>query len=406
MPKFFYKAIVSPGQRDTGTLVCRDRHDALCQIVSKGQHPLQIDRLEQDQQFWKSLSWRSLKRISTTELSVFTRQFSSLLKAGLTVVQTLRSLRLQSNNSRLTEVIQNMEARLQSEGGTLSEAMDEHPKVFNAVNRGLVRAGEEGGNLVEVFSNLAGHLMQGARLKNQVLSAFIYPVFLILLGTGAVFVLMAFVIPKFQELFDSFGGLLPLPTRVLIGVSDFLDVWWWAVLLAAMIVAAALLLILRRPVIRRRFDAMTLRFPVLGGMFLKIEVSRVARTLGALLNSGVKIISALRITGQSVNNRAIRGCFDLMIRDVSNGQPLAAVFEKGKVFPPLMINLIKTGEDTGELPEMLNELSDIYDDEAQRAINGAVKLLEPILICVMGLMITGIVAAVILPILKANMMVE
>jgi type II secretory pathway component PulF len=406
MPKFIYKSVLSTGRRVTGTLVCRDRHDALCQLISKGQHPLEIDCLDERQTFWRQVSWQSLKKVSTSDLSIFTRQFSSLLKAGLTIVQALKTLRAQSDNTRLVSVIQSMEGKLHTEGGTLSEAMDEHPQVFNAVYRGLVRAGEEGGNLVEVLNSLAAHLMQGAKLKRQVYSAFIYPAFLIVLGIGAVFVLMSFVIPKFQEMFDSFGGLLPLPTRVLIGISDFLEVWWWAVLLAVLALIVVLFFLLRRLSIRKQADALLLRLPVLGNMFLKIEVSRVARTLGALLDSGVKILSALRITGQTVNNTVIRTAFEVMIRDVSNGESLAAVFGKFKVFPPLMVNLIKTGEDTGELPEMLAELSEIYDDEAERAINGAVKLLEPILICVMGLVITAIVAAVILPILKANVMAE
>jgi general secretion pathway protein F len=269
-----------------------------------------------------------------------------------------------------------------------------------------VRSGEEGGNLADVLNDLGKHLARSARLRGQVLGALIYPGFLLLLGATAVFVLTAFVIPRFQELFESFGQDLPRPTRLLIALSSFMSTWWWAVLAglaAAMLSAWGLL---RRAAVRLSADRLLLRLPVVGPMFLKVEISRIARTLSALVGGGVAILSALRITGETVRNLAVRATFGPMISGVSTGQAVATAASKAGLYPPLMINLIRTGEDTGELPEMLTELAGIYEEEAERAVSGAVRLLEPALIVVMGAVITGIVAAVMLPVFQANAMVE
>ncbi len=222
----------------------------------------------------------------------------------------------------------------------------------------------------------------------------------------AIFILMAFVIPRFQELFESFGQALPRPTQLLIAFSGFLSSWWWAVLIGLLAGIMFVVMILRRPSVRRRVDRALLGLPILGQVFLKLEVSRISRTLSALLTGGVEILSALRITGQTVRNRAIGVTFSSMIEGISAGETLAACAEKAGVYPPLMVNLIRTGEDTGELPEMLAELSAIYEEEAERTVGSAVKLLEPILIIVMGGIIAAIVGAVMLPVFEANAMVE
>jgi type IV pilus assembly protein PilC len=351
-------------------------------------------------------TWDSLRRITVSDLAVFSRQLASLLKAGLPMVQALKALHQQCTNARLARIIQDIEDKLSRDGGTLSEALEDYPRVFNGVYQGLIHAGEEGGRLVEVLNNMAKHLGQSARLKRQVVGAFIYPLFLLVLGTTAVFVLMTFVIPKFQELFASFGGDLPAPTRILISISDFMAAWWWVVLMALLAVVLLVVVGLRKSNIRLNFDRSLLRVPVLGAMFLKLEVARISRTLSALLNSGIPILESLRITSDTVKNLAVKATFTSMTRGVSVGEGLAKPMDKSGIYPPLVINLIRTGEETGELPEMLIELSDIYEDEAERAVTGAVKLLEPSLICIMGGIIAGIVAAIILPIFRANFMVN
>jgi type II secretory pathway component PulF len=406
MSRFSYQAILPSGQRVSGSMNARDRHDALGQLVHRGYHPLTMETLEKNSSDVGRSFFNLWHRVTRSDLAVFTRQLASLLKAGLTIVQALNTLRSQCDNPRLAGIIQDMEDKLQRDGGSFAETLDDHPQIFDAVYRGLIRAGEEGGTLTKVLTDLAQHLSQSAKLRRQVIGAFIYPVFLLLLGAAAVFVLMAFVIPRFQELFISFNSQLPGPTRVLILISGFMANWWWAIVTA---IAFAILLViagLRKIAIRTRVDRMLLRVPVLGVMFLKLEIARLSQTLAALLQGGVPILDALRITADTVKNLTLRATFSTITKRVSAGEDLALSMETSGQYPSLVINLLKTGEETGELPEMLKEVSDIYEDEAERAVTGAVKLLEPILICVMGIIIAGIIAAVILPIFRVNVMAE
>jgi len=405
MQAFSYTAITDTGQRTRGTLRSQDRRDALAQLVSRGLHPVTVEATSADGA--EATSWRSpLGRVKTAELAVFARQLAALLKAGLTVVAALATLRSQCSNKRLQAVLEDIEDTLGQEGGTLADAMGKHPKVFNAVFQGLIRAGEEGGNLVEVLQNLAEHLGKSAKLKGQVVAAFIYPSFILFLGIAAVFILMTFVIPRFKELFLSFGQALPWPTQMLLAVSGFMGTWWWLVLAGIGVVVLLLVSLLRRPAVRLRADRAALRLPVFGQLLLKMEIARICRTLGTLLESGVGILESLRVTGQAVGNKAVALTFPDLVRAVASGEPLAVAVEKPGLYPPMLINLIRTGEETGELPAMLAELADLYEDETERAVGGAVKLVEPLLIVIIGSVVAGIVAAIMLPVFEINTMVQ
>ncbi len=404
MSRFQYQAIQTSGQRVQGNLRARDRHEALGQLIQRDYHPLAVEAADENHSDLRRSLGNLRHWVTRTDLAVFTRQMAALLKAGLTVLQTLRTLREQCGNPRLTRIIQDMEEKLQRDGGTLAEALEDHPRVFDGVYRGLVHSGEEGGNLVRILSELGRHLSQTARLHRQVVAAFIYPLFLLILGTIAVFVLMTFVIPRFQDLFASFGSTLPAPTRILITISGFLAAWWWLVLAAVTAVILLVIILLRRPIVRHQVDRKVLKLPVLGSMLLKLELVRLSRTLAALIQGGLPILEALRITDNTLRNQAVRASLAIVYRSVSAGEGLAVGMEKSGIYPPLALNLVRTGEETGELPEMLGELSEIYEDEAERAVTAAVKLLEPILICGMGILIAGIIAAVILPIFRVNMM--
>ena len=406
MSRFTYIAILESGKKVAGQIRSADRRQAVRQLIGRGYHPVQVRPDREQAGVWRRWAQAMRNHVSSAKLSVFTRQLASLLKAGLPMLQALMVLRRQSESRRLVYIIEDIQEHLSAEGGTLAEALDEHPQVFDSVYRSLVRAGEEGGNLPEVLLRLADHLGSAARLRGQVLGAFIYPVFLLLMGAAAVFVLMTFVIPRFRELFDSFGQALPRPTQLLIAVSGFLAAWWWAVgagLLAGMVFLG---LVLRRPQVRTKVDRGLLRLPVFGSMVLKLEIARISRTLGALLTGGVGVLGALRITAGTARNRAVQAALGPVADGVASGESVAEVADKAGIFPPLMINLIRTGEETGQLPSMLDELSAIYEDQAQRAVTGAVKLLEPMLIIVIGAVVAGIVAAIMLPVFQANTMVS
>lgn len=406
MAQFNYTAISGSNQRIFGMIRCHDRNDCLRQLKSRGCHPLEITESSEKSDGVTLIMQGLFQRVSVSNLATFTRQLSALLRAGLPMIKALATLRGQIYNKRLVSIIEDVEETVARDGGTLAEALEEHPRVFDAVYRGLVRAGEEGGKLVEVLGTLAIHLSKSARLRGQVIGAFIYPTFISFLGFAAVFVLMAFVIPQFKELFETVGNKMPLPTRILINASDFTAQWWWMILLILGFVLSLMIVILKRPSMRKRIDRRALDIPILGSMFVKLEISRISRTLGTLLNSGVGILTALKVTGETAKNRAIKETFSEMIKGVSSGKPVATVLENANLYPPLMINLVRTGEETGELPAMLMELAEIYEDEAERAVTNAVKLIEPLLIVIVGGVVASIVAAVMLPIFEANTMVS
>ena len=405
MLRFSYIAISSSGQRTTGTMKCNDRSEGLKRLLARGYHPLEMLPVKEHTSGLGELRRRLTERVSVSNLAMFTRQLAALLKAGLPMVHALATLRKQMENKKLLRIIEDVEECMSREGVTLAEALEEHPRVFDAVYRGLVKAGEEGGKLIEVLGNLSVHLSRSARLRGQILGAFIYPIFISVLGFAAVFVLMTFVIPQFKELFDAVGDEMPLPTKMLITTSEFMSEWWWVILAAMGSAIGVTFFLIGKPGVRKKLDKKMLKIPLLGQMFMKLEVSRISRTLGALLNSGVGILIALRVTGDTARNLAIKNTFPQMIRGISSGETVAAALESAEVFPSLMVNLVRTGEDTGDLPNMLMELSSLYEDEAERAVSGAVKLIEPLLIVIVGGVVAGIVAAVMLPIFEANTMV-
>ncbi len=405
MGRFSYVAVGVGGARKAGTIRSPSRQEAVLKLKEVGYHAVALRAVEGSVggglRGWRR-RWGGVK---ATELAVFTRQMGSLLKAGLPMVQALGTLRRQCSSRRLGEIVEAVEEVLLQDAGPLSEALDEYPGVFDAVYRGLVRSGEEAGNLPEVLGNLAKHLGQSARLRGQVIGAFIYPAFLLVLGVVAIFVLMAFVIPRFEELFESFRQDLPWPTEVLIRVSAFFSGWWWGVMMMLLVVVMVVGVMLRKRRIREAVDRWLLGLPMFGAMLQKVEIARISHTFGALLNSGVPILEALRATGETARNLAMKGTFSEVVKGISSGQTLAEALEGTGLYPPMVVNLIRTGEATGELPEMLTELSAIYEEEAERTLTGAVKLLEPMLIVVMGGIIAGIVSAVILPIFRINAMV-
>lgn len=400
--RFHYTALRGAGDRVSGSLLASDAREVLSRVKQLGYHPIAIEPQAEHRLTLDQRVRRLLGRTRTTDLAVFTRQLAALLKAGLPIVQALQAVRTQTGRRDLRRVIGEVENGLTVGATTLAEALGEHPGVFDAVYVGLVHSGEESGRLVEVLQDLSAHLSKTARLRGQVVSAFIYPAFLLLMGVTAVFVLMAFVIPKFESLFLSFGQDLPLPTQMMIAASGWLAGFWWAVLLGVAAFGVALAGLGRNAAFGTWLSRVTLATPLLGPLVTRLETARIARTLGALLHGGVQIVPALAIATRTVRNRAIAATLPAASTSIAGGGPLADAFEASGRFPRLMTDLVRTGEQTGDLTGMLQELAELYEDEAERAVGGAVKLLEPVLILGMGLVVSAIVGAVMLPILTLN----
>jgi type IV pilus assembly protein PilC len=320
-----------------------------------------------------------------------------MINAGLPLVQSLGILASQTENKTLQEVtkkvVQDVEA-----GNTLADAFSKHPKAFPDLYVNMVAAGEAGGILDTILIRLATFLEKSDALVRKVKGAMVYPAVIFSVAIIAVAVLLIFVIPTFQTMFASVNLELPLPTRVVIGMSDVLIGYWWAMIGA---IAGAIFLFKRYYATsggRLQVDGLMLKAPVLGDILRKSAVSRFTRTLGTLISSGVSILDGLEITAKTAGNRVIHDAVMESRQSIAGGDTIAAPLEKSRVFPPMVISMIAVGEQTGGLDEMLTKIADFYDEEVDVAVSALLSLMEPVMIVVLGVIVGGMVVAMYLPI--------
>jgi type IV pilus assembly protein PilC len=336
-------------------------------------------------------------RIKTRDIVIFTRQFATMINAGLPLVQSLTILAQQTENKALREVTKAVVYDVES-GNTLADAFSKHPKAFPDLYVNMVAAGEAGGILDTILLRLATFLEKSDALIRKVKGAMIYPGVIISVAAIAIAVLLVFVIPTFQSMFASANLELPLPTRVVIGMSNFLIGYWWAMLLACGGIFFAFRRYYATSTGRKQIDGALLRAPVLGDLLRKSAVSRFTRTLGTLVSSGVSILEGLEITAKTAGNRVIHDAVMESRQSIAGGETIAAPLEKSQVFPPMVISMIAVGEQTGGLDEMLSKIADFYDEEVDVAVSALLSLMEPVMIVVLGVIVGGMVIAMYLPI--------
>ena len=335
--------------------------------------------------------------IKTRDVVIFTRQFATMINSGLPLVQSLSILAAQTENKALKEVTKQVVFDVEA-GNTLADAFSRHPKAFSGLFVNMVAAGEAGGILDTILIRLATFLEKNDALIRKVKSAMIYPAVIMSVAAIAITVLLIFVIPVFQSMFASVNMELPLPTRVVIGLSEFLIGYWWAIIAA---VAGAVFLIRQyyaTPDGHKNIDRMMINSPVLGDVIRKSAVSRFTRTLGTLISSGVSILDGLEITAKTSGNRVIHDAVMESRASIAGGETIAAPLERSKVFPPMVISMIAVGEQTGGLDEMLTKIADFYDEEVDVAVGALLSLMEPVMIVVLGVVVGGMVVAMYLPI--------
>jgi type IV pilus assembly protein PilC len=336
-------------------------------------------------------------RIGTRDIVIFTRQFATMINAGLPLVQSLSILAQQTENKALKDVTRAVVFDVEA-GNTLADAFAKQPKAFSGLYVNMVAAGEAGGILDTILLRLATFLEKNDALVRKVKSAMIYPGVILSVAVIAISVLLVFVIPVFENLFASVSMELPLPTRVVIGASDFLTSYWWAVL---GVIVAGVFAIKRwyaTPNGRKQFDTLMINAPVIGDVIRKSAVSRFTRTLGTLISSGVSILDGLEITAKTSDNRVIHDAVMESRQSIAGGETIAAPLERSKVFPPMVISMIAVGEQTGGLDEMLSKIADFYDEEVDVAVGALLSLMEPVMIVVLGVIVGGMVVAMYLPI--------
>jgi len=394
MPQFEYTARnAATGQIQKGTVEVQSR-DEVAQYLRKNRMIL-VSVREAPKPI--SLKLPGKGGVKTRDVVIFTRQFATMINAGLPLVQSLTILAQQTENKTLQEVTRAVVYDVES-GHTLADAFGKHPRAFTDLYVNMVAAGEAGGILDTILLRLAGFLEKNDALVRKVKGAMVYPAVIISVAAAAICILLIFVIPTFQGMFASVNMELPLPTRVVIAMSDFLIGYWWACIAAVAAAVFAVKSYYATPDGRKRIDTLLLQAPVLGDLLRKSAVSRFTRTLGTLISSGVSILDGLEITAKTAGNRVIHDAVMESRHSIAGGETIAAPLEKSKVFPPMVISMIAVGEQTGGLDEMLSKIADFYDEEVDVAVSALLSLMEPVMIVVLGVVVGGMVVAMYLPI--------
>ncbi len=338
-------------------------------------------------------------RVGVKDISVFTRQFATMINAGLPMVQCLDILSQQTEKEFFKQSIAKIMTDVEG-GSTLGEAMGRHPKIFNSLFVNMVEAGEAGGILDVILVRLAQFLEKLDALQRKVKGALTYPAVVGVVATGATIFMLMFIIPTFAKMFTDFGGELPLPTRIVIGISDFLRGYWWALGAG---VAGAIVGFKRYYATssgRYTCDKLMLKVPVLGNVVRKGSVARFTRTLGTLISSGVPILQGLEITAKTAGNMVVEKAVMATRESISQGNTISEPLKECGVFPPMVTSMIAVGEQTGALDEMLDKIASFYDSEVDTAVEALTAIIEPVMIVVMGVVVGGMLIAMYLPMFK------
>lgn len=403
MPQFEYKVKRGPGKITSGILEAESQRAAVVQLRDLGYFPISVEEYAGEKK--KDVIKHALTRIRLKDRNIFFRQLATLIDSGMPILRALATLREQTSNPKMIAVIADLHDAIQK-GSSFAEALERHPKVFSTMHTSLVRAGEVGGMLGESLWRMVAFGEQDEELRGKAFSAMVYPVFLLVVGSGAIFILVSFVFPKFIRIFEDFDADLPLPTVLVMGLCDFMGSYWWAVLALVGAAVAAFISHARSEAGRKRLDTYWLRIPVLGDLIQRYEMAKFARTLGTLFDNGVPVLTALRITAETVSNTAISAEVYGIHDRVSEGDSISDSLRETKHFPPLVISMVAVGEEGGRLGEVTKRIADAYDMEVDRAVKALTSILEPLMIVVMGVIIGFLVVSMLLPMLTLSAQVR
>jgi type IV pilus assembly protein PilC len=403
MITFSYQARDMSGKIVSGIQDALNEDNAVTSLMSRG---LMVLSLQQ-----KAAASKTRKKtwsVKETDLVLFTRQLSTMIEAGISLVQALTALYDQCDAKRqksLRHIISDVTTRVQG-GETFHESIAKHPRVFDRLFVSMVKAGEHGGLLAEILDRLAGFLEASARLRKKVKSAMTYPVIVICIAFAITTFLIVKVVPIFGEIFKDFGSKLPAPTQFLIDVSDFMRGEWYFLILGLGGVFFGVRTFIRSKRGKQLWDKWKLKLPVFGPLIHKICMSRFARTFAQLIRSGVPILEVLDIVGGASGNHVVEMSIKGVSDDVEKGDNLSVALSKKTIFPPMMLRMVAAGEATGKIDTMLEKMADFWDEEIEAMLDALTSLIEPLLIVFLGVIVGGIVIAMFLPIFKLNEVVS
>lgn len=411
MANFAYVALDGRGRESRGCLLAVDQQEALVRLKTMGFFPTQLraaSEKEQDTQLQKktltrrsALVTRIRERVKTKALTEFTRQLATVVDSGIPLVRGLRLLEEQEENRNLRRIIGELTAAIES-GNTFSEALAQHPRVFNRLYENMVRAGELGGVLEIVLNRLAEFMEKAQKIKGKVIAAMFYPTAVLLVAVAILVVLMLYVVPQFKAVFGDLlpGGKMPPFTLMVLNISQAIKSH--IIMVAGSVVTAGFLFhaLGQTRGGRKLFDRFKLRMPVLGPVIRKASISRFTRTFGTLISSGVPILQALAIVKETAGNAVIEEAIASVHTSVKEGETITAPLKASRIFPAVVVGMVDVGEQTGALPEMLMKIADNYDNEVDNAVSAMTSLLEPIMIVLLAVIVGSIVIAMYLPILQ------
>lgn len=405
MPVFNYTGINDKGKNTTGIIDAENDRAARVKLRKMGIYPTKI-RLSGRGGGKISLSSnidlsKYLQRVKTQDIAVMTRQLATLVGSGIPLVDSLQALEDQVDNMKLKTVITNIREKV-TEGSKLSDAMKGHPKIFNALYVNMVNAGENSGALDIVLERLADFTENQAKLKSRVVGAMIYPIIMSVVGIALMLMLIVYVVPKVTKIFEDVNATLPLPTRILISISDAIIGYWYIIILLLIIIGYGIKRWLKTEKGREYFDKKILKVPLFGKLFRMVAISRFSRTLSTLLSSGVPLLTSMNIVKNIITNVILKRVVEDTSNSVKEGESVAEPLKRSGEFPPIVTHMISVGEKTGQMEKMLERVADSYDMQVDTAVSTMMTLLEPLMILVMAGVVSFIVMSILLPILQLN----
>lgn len=418
--KFEYIALDARGQETRGVIEASNPNEAVGQLRQAGYFPTSVVEegkgtpVKQSKGTQKAIKAAAAPRakkggpgffvkktVKSKTLMIFTRQLATLIDAGLPLLRGLTVLAKQEKDPVLRNTINALADAVQG-GSTFSESMGQHPRIFNKLYINMVKAGELGGVLELVLNRLAEFQEKAQKIKNKVVAAMAYPVIVLIIALAIMLFLLAFIVPKFEQIFKDMLGNKPLPplTQAVIDASNLVKGNWYYLLAGAVVIIVIYRFIAQSPGGRVMIDRIKLRLPLLGDLSRKSAISRFSRTLGTLVTSGVPILQALNITRDTAGNAIVADAVTKVHDAVKEGESIVQPLEASGVFPPMVISMVDVGEETGQLPEMLMKIAEVYDDEVDNAVEGLTSLLEPIMIVLLALIVGTIVIALFMPLIS------
>jgi len=397
MSTFMWTGRSRDGKKQQGEIIAKNKEEVIS--ILRKQNILVTSVAEKAKSFSLNLEIPLQSKVTDKDLVVFTRQFATMINAGLPLVQCLDILAKQTTNKTFAKAIQDIRQNVEA-GSTYADALKKHPHIFNDFYINMVAAGEVGGILDTILNRLAKYIEKNMKLKKQIKAALVYPATIVGVAIVVIIVLMIWVIPIFAKMFTDFGGVLPAPTRMVINASNFMRDNLLYMAAIAGVTGFIIGKYYKTESGRRRIDRLLLYLPVFGVLLKKIAVAKFTRTLGTLISSGVPILDGLEIVAKTAGNKIIEDAIYVTRKSISEGKTLAEPLKKADIFPPMVVQMIGVGETTGALDAMLSKIADFYDEEVDATVSNLTAMLEPMLMIFLGVIIGAIVVAMYLPIFK------